>query len=140
MARIHKLTKNGQAICPATRMDAVVHPELKVTASELIGEVNVSKIYPTGGTDGTDKYTLEAAVPLADIHLQPETLGAAAGDVGFVRSDDTATGITLREYWSNKDTALLSDLPHEASLAPNLWGLFRYEPAPEAAPEATPSP
>lgn len=62
MARIHKLTKNGQAICPATRMDAVVHPELKVTASELIGEVNVSKIYPTGGTDGTDKYTLEAAV------------------------------------------------------------------------------
>lgn len=79
-------------------------------------------------------YTLEAAVPLADIHLQPETLGAAAGDVGFVRSDDTATGITLREYWSNKDTALLSDLPHEASLAPNLWGLFRYEPAPEATP------
>ena len=65
-------------------------------------------------------------------------LGVAAGDVGFVRSDDTATGVTLREYWSNKDTALLSDLPHEASLAPNLWGLFRYEPAPEAAPEATP--
>lgn len=62
MARIHKLTKNGQAICPATRMDAVVHPDLKVAASELIGEVNVSKIYPTGGTDGTDKYTLEAAV------------------------------------------------------------------------------
>ena len=62
MARIHKLTKNGQAICPATRMDAVVHPDLRVAASELIGEVNVSKIYPTGGTDGTDKYTLEAAV------------------------------------------------------------------------------
>ena len=62
MARIHKLTKNGQAICPATRMDAVVHPDLKVAASELIGEVNVSKIYPTGGTGGTDKYTLEAAV------------------------------------------------------------------------------
>lgn len=62
MANIHKLTKNGQTICPATRMDAVVHPDLKVAASELIGEVNVSRIYPTGGTGGTDKYTLEAAV------------------------------------------------------------------------------
>ena len=27
-----------------------------------VSEINVSNIYPTGGTDGTDKYTLEAAV------------------------------------------------------------------------------
>lgn len=62
MAKIQKLTKNGQVICPATRMDAVVHPDLKVAASELIGEVNVSRIFPTGGIDGTNKYTLEGAI------------------------------------------------------------------------------
>ena len=62
MAKIHKLTKDGQVIYPATTTDAVVHPDLKVPVSRLFEEVNVSKLYPTGGTDGTDKYTLETAI------------------------------------------------------------------------------
>ena len=62
MAKIHKLSKNGQTIYPATTTDAVAHPTLKVSASKLIGEINVSNLYPTGGTDGTNKYTLETAI------------------------------------------------------------------------------
>ena len=59
---MHKLTKGGQTIYPGTVMDAVVHPDLRVDSSKLIEEVNVSKIYPTGGTSGGNKYTLETAI------------------------------------------------------------------------------
>ena len=62
MAKKVKITKGGQTVYPATVMDAVVHPDLRVDASKLIEEVNVSKIYPTGGIDGTNKYTLETAI------------------------------------------------------------------------------
>ena len=49
MAKKVKITKGGQTVYPATVMDAVVHPDLRVDSSKLIEEVNVSKIYPTGG-------------------------------------------------------------------------------------------
>lgn len=62
MAKKVKITKGGQTVYPATVMDAVMHPDLRVDASKLIEEVNVSKIYPTGGIDGTNKYTLETAI------------------------------------------------------------------------------
>ena len=70
MASIHKLTKNGQTIYPATTTDAVVHPDLAVSSSKLIEEVNVSKIFPTGGTDGTNKYTLETAIAMIPASLR----------------------------------------------------------------------
>lgn len=60
-------TEVEEAITQATQdqlitTDAVVHPTLKVSASKLIGEINVSNLYPTGGTDGTNKYTLASAI------------------------------------------------------------------------------
>ena len=70
MASIHKLTKNGQTIYPATTTDAVVHPDLAVSSSKLIEEVNVSKIFPTGGIDGTNKYTLETAIAMIPASLR----------------------------------------------------------------------
>lgn len=62
MAKKVKITKGGQTVYPATVMDAVVHKDLRVDSSKLIEEVNVSKIFPTGGIDGTNKYTLETAI------------------------------------------------------------------------------
>ena len=73
MAKIHKLSKNGQTIYPATTTDAVAHPTLKVSASKLIGEINVSNLYPTGGTDDTNKYTLASAI--AKIPTDLRTVG-----------------------------------------------------------------
>lgn len=70
MATIHKLTKDGQTIYPATTTDAVVHPDLAVSSSKLIEEVNVSKIFPTGGIDGTNKYTLETAIAMIPASLR----------------------------------------------------------------------
>ena len=73
MAKIHKLTKNGQTICPATTTDAVVHPGLKVPSSKLIEEINISKLFPTEGIDGGNKYTLETAI--AKIPASLRTIG-----------------------------------------------------------------
>ena len=73
-----------------------------------------------------NEFTLEAAVPLKDIHLDPAALRETRGDVGRVYSDQTGSAAASRVYWSNKNTAIMSDLPSEAALQPNLWGLFRF--------------
>lgn len=80
MAKTHKLSKNGETIYPATTTDAVVHPTLKVSASKLIGEINVSNLYPTGGTDGTNKYTLASAI--AKIPTDLRTVGLKCSFLG----------------------------------------------------------
>ena len=127
MARIHKLTKNGQAICPATRMDAVVHPDLKVAASELVGEVNVSKIYPTGGTDGTDKYTLEAAVakiPLRSVGIKCSFTGEGGLPQTWVYMGGTFTDAGSWKETGKGGSGLLEN-------AARISGLVRIKPREE---------
>jgi hypothetical protein len=80
-------------------------------------------------TRGGDRFVLEAAVPLKAIHLDPAALKQTRGDVGRVTADQTGTAATSRQYWSNKNTAIMSDLPSEAAVQPNLWGCFRFLPA-----------
>ena len=75
-----------------------------------------------------DRLTLEAAVPLAAIHLDPAKTPVTRGDVGRVLSDQTGTRSVARLYWSNKNTAITADVPSEARLQPNLWGTFVFEP------------
>ena len=62
MAKKVRLEQGGQTLLPATTSDMVVHPTLKVTSDKLIGELNISTLFPTGGTDSTNKYTLETAI------------------------------------------------------------------------------
>ena len=80
MGKIHKLTKEKQTIYPATITDAVVHPDLKVSTSKLIEEINVSKLFPTGGIDGSNKYTLETAI--AKIPKSLQTVGIKCSFLG----------------------------------------------------------
>ena len=72
------------------------------------------------------EFIIEAAVPLKSIHLNPALLKETRGDVGRVASDQTGSAAASRTYWANKHTAIMSDLPSEAALQPNLWGLFRF--------------
>lgn len=76
--KMQELTKNGQTVYPATTTDAVVHPDLGVSSSMLIGEVNVSAIFPTGGIDGSNKYTLETAIAMIPASLR--TVGIKCSD------------------------------------------------------------
>jgi len=88
----------------------VVIPEAKIKVARTRGD-----------------YCLEAAVPLKLIHLDPKALGSTRGDVGRVLSDQTGTAAAARAYWANKNTNIVSDVPSEAALQPNLWGLFVFE-------------
>ena len=64
MGEIHKLTKDGKTIFPATTSDAVIHPQMKTALSDLVVEYNVSRLFPTEGNEGSEKYTLQEAVNL----------------------------------------------------------------------------
>ncbi|MEI6500466.1 MAG: hypothetical protein WCP21_05485, partial [Armatimonadota bacterium] len=74
--------------------------------------------------------TLEAAVPLAAIHLDPRSTPSLRGDVGRVLSDQTGTRSVDRVYWSNQNTRIMADIALEARLQPNLWGTFVFERGP----------
>jgi hypothetical protein len=66
----------------------------------------------------------EAQVPLSALPYRPK--GDVRGDVGRVSSDATGERSISRNYWSNKNTSIMSDLPSEASIEPNLWGTMRF--------------
>jgi hypothetical protein len=49
------------------------------------------------------------------------------GDLGILRGNGFET--LERVYWSNKATAITSDVPSEAQLTPRLWGRWVLEAA-----------
>ena len=71
---------------------------------------------------GSGSYTLEAAVPLADLGLDPLVTDDLRGDVGVIYADDTGRSRSLRLYHYNQDTRMTADLTTEARLSPGNWG------------------
>jgi hypothetical protein len=69
----------------------------------------------------------ELSIPLAVLNLKPLAGQALQGDVGILRGDGFET--LHRVYWSNKATAITSDVPSEAQLTPRLWGRWVLEAA-----------
>jgi hypothetical protein len=66
----------------------------------------------------------EFSVPLATLGLEPTSGAVILGDVGILRGEG---GVTVqRLYWSNKATGIISDVPGEAMLHPDLWGRLRF--------------
>jgi hypothetical protein len=66
-------------------------------------------------------YILEAAVPLAEIGLEPAEAAAIRGDVGVLFGTDGGGRTVLRAYYANKDTSVVEDVPSEARLTPAKW-------------------
>jgi hypothetical protein len=73
------------------------------------------------GADGGD---YEIAVSLAVLGLAVAPGAAIRADVGILRGDGMQT--LQRVYWSNKGTAITSDVPSEAALTPGLWGTWVF--------------
>ncbi len=73
------------------------------------------------GADGGD---YEIAVPLAVLGLTVAPGAAIRADIGILRGDGMQT--LQRVYWSNKGTAITSDVPSEAALTPALWGKWVF--------------
>jgi len=76
---------------------------------------------------GDGKGTYEYSVPLSLLGLHPADGQSIAGDVGLLRGNGFQT--LQRVYWRNKATGLVSDIPGEAELTPQLWGklVFKVE-------------
>ena len=72
------------------------------------------------------------SIPLSVLGLKPAPGLALRGDIGVLRGDGLKT--VQRVYWSNKATGLVSDVPSEAELTPQLWGnlKFVYEGSPKS--------
>jgi hypothetical protein len=77
--------------------------------------------------DEANSYSVEAAIPLADLGLAaapaPETVmkmdwGVLTTDDGFVTRS--------RRYWANPIASGVSDEPTEARLEPGMWGYARF--------------
>jgi hypothetical protein len=72
-------------------------------------------------------YVLTAAIPLATLGIKPGASATLSGDAGVIFGSESGNGARLRLYWSNKETAITSDIPSEAALAPANWGRFHFE-------------
>ncbi len=64
--------------------------------------------------------------PLATLGVNLATSHTFTGDVGVIYGSATGGSARLRLYWSNKDTAITSDVPSEAALQPDKWGQLRF--------------
>jgi hypothetical protein len=73
---------------------------------------------------GTPAGDFEFSIPVAVLGLKPTPGTTLRGDVGLLRGDGLRT--TQRVYWSNKASGLVSDIPSEAELAPQLWGKLKF--------------
>jgi hypothetical protein len=75
-------------------------------------------------------YTVDVAVPLAELGLEDGPGRALRGDFGVIYGDGEGTANVFRNYWSNQATGLVNDVPGEIMLTPGLWGDITVEPRP----------
>jgi len=73
---------------------------------------------------GASPGDFEFSIPLRLLGLNPVPGTELRGDIGLLRGDGIQT--KQRVYWSNKATGLVSDIPSEAELTPDLWGRIRF--------------
>jgi hypothetical protein len=67
-------------------------------------------------------YTVEAAVSLQELGIDPHGAASLRGDVGVVFADESGRSRSLRLYYYNRHTETVFDVPTEATLQPAEWG------------------
>ncbi len=94
---------------------------LKLDDVHIVASANIKIVREEGS------YTVEAAIPLAELRWQPQAGQQLRGDVGAIFSDAAGMVNLQRVYWANKETVITSDAPSEAKLRPDLWGLIKVQ-------------
>lgn len=73
-------------------------------------------------TKRSDGYTVEAAIPLADLGLTLKSGVTLRGDFGVTFGNQAGDRTRLRSYWSNHNTGIVDDVVYELKLEPQYWG------------------
>ena len=100
----------------------------QVTFASPVGSITFDSVTDVSGqvqvAQQGDNY--ELSVPLSVLGLDPQQLQPGRtvirGDIGLLRGEGGQT--VERVYWSNEETAIISDVPSEARLQPANWGEF----------------
>ena len=74
-----------------------------------------------------DGYFVQAVIPWKMLGFIPRSGLKFRADAGALMADQGGVNTIARHYWSNKATALVSDIPGEAELTPALWGNWTLE-------------
>lgn len=77
-------------------------------------------------TRESNRYRVEAAIPLADLGLAAPAGKTFKLDVGAIFGDPEGKMNMLRSYWSNQNTGLVNDVPGEIMLSPVSWGTVTF--------------
>ena len=72
-------------------------------------------------------YKLEAAVPLKALGFAPQPGTISRADLGVIFSDAGGSRNALRVYYANRNTAIVNDIPSEARLEPQYWGVLQVK-------------
>ncbi|MEJ0001216.1 MAG: hypothetical protein WDO13_19905 [Verrucomicrobiota bacterium] len=73
-------------------------------------------------------YSVEAAIPLADLGLRPDPAAIYGGDFGATYGGPDGMRTRLRSYWSNQHTGLVDDAVYELMMEPKNWGQLQFAP------------
>jgi hypothetical protein len=72
-------------------------------------------------------FFVEAKVPWSILGITPKAGAKLRGDFGILSADSGGTSCVARQYWNNKATNLVNDVPGEAELTPAMWGEIGVE-------------
>ncbi len=70
-------------------------------------------------------YTVTATVPLAELGIAPAK-GPFRGDFGVIYGDRDGTMNMARNYWANRETGLVNDVPGEIEPPVGNWGEIKF--------------
>ncbi|HZE96378.1 MAG TPA: hypothetical protein VE981_05100 [Planctomycetota bacterium] len=117
-----------RAVVPGTPNPVPFSSPWRTVTFDRVDDVSAEVQLAAGGEKDVKKKgdhgIFELSIPLSVLGLKPEAGKSIKGDVGLLRGNGFQT--MQRVYWQNKATGLISDVPGEAMLTPQLWGKLQF--------------
>jgi hypothetical protein len=102
------------------------HKAPRTFSSGVIKEYTMDSVVPLTQAKITvtkrgDGYTVEAAIPLAELGVELKSGAKLRGDFGVTFGGQSGDRTRLRSYWSNQSTGIVDDVVFELKMEPKNW-------------------